>query len=583
MRMSRLVGRQIKEAPKDAQTASHVFMVRGGYVRLVSAGIYTLLPLGKRVCAKVESIIREEMNDIDGQETLMPVVMPRELWEETGRYQGVGAELLRFSDRNGKDMLLGMTHEEAVCHIARTEISSYKQLPAMLYQIQTKYRDEARPRAGLIRVREFTMKDGYSFHADQDDLEAYYDRCHTSYERIFDRIGMPEVVSIQSDTGMMGGKIAHEFMALADCGEDTLFLSPDGASYRANREVATTGLTFESVPALPLERVNTPGQKSIEDVAAFVNLPTTQTGKAVFYRDPEGGLIFAVIRGDIEVNEAKLRKVVGANLELASDDEIKAVGAVPGYASPLGIDPTSCRIVFDPSAVQSSNLVVGANEVDTHLLNFNFERDMADKADQITIADIATARAGDPCPVTGEPLVEQRGIEVGNIFQLGTRYSAAMGCTFLNQNGKAAPMIMGCYGIGVGRAAAAVVEQCHDDRGPIWPISIAPYEVHILGLNHKKQPVREACEALYTALRAQGIEVLYDDRSKRSGFAFADADLIGCPFRVVLSPRALDSGELEFTRRDGSLDEKVPHAEIVDEVVRHVREERARFSRTPSA
>ena len=583
MRMSRLVGRQIKEAPKDAQTASHVFMVRGGYVRLVSAGIYTLLPLGKRVCAKVESIIREEMNDIDGQETLMPVVMPRELWEETGRYQGVGAELLRFSDRNGKDMLLGMTHEEAVCHIARTEISSYKQLPAMLYQIQTKYRDEARPRAGLIRVREFTMKDGYSFHADQDDLETYYDRCHTSYERIFDRIGMPEVVSIQSDTGMMGGKIAHEFMALADCGEDTLFLSPDGASYRANREVATTGLTFESVPALPLERVNTPGQKSIEDVAAFVNLPTTQTGKAVFYRAPEGGLIFAVIRGDIEVNEAKLRKVVGANLELASDDEIKAVGAVPGYASPLGIDPTSCRIVFDPSAVQSSNLVVGANEVDTHLLNFNFERDMADKADQITIADIATARAGDPCPVTGEPLVEQRGIEVGNIFQLGTRYSAAMGCTFLNQNGKAAPMIMGCYGIGVGRAAAAVVEQCHDDRGPIWPISIAPYEVHILGLNHKKQPVREACEALYTALRAQGIEVLYDDRSKRSGFAFADADLIGCPFRVVLSPRALDSGELEFTRRDGSLDEKVPHAQIVDEVVRHVREERARFSRTPSA
>ena len=578
MRMSRLVGRQIKEAPKDAQTASHIFMVRGGYVRPVSAGIYTLLPLGKRVCAKVESIIRDEMDAIDGQETLMPVVMPRELWEETGRYQGVGAELLRFQDRNGKDMLLGMTHEEAVCHIARTEISSYKQLPAMLYQIQTKYRDEARPRAGLIRVREFTMKDGYSFHVDQEDLESYYDRCHIAYERIFERLGMPEVVSIQSDTGMMGGKVAHEFMALADCGEDTLFLSPDGESYRANREVATTALSFEAAEPQPLDKVHTPGQKTIEEVARFVDLPTARTGKAVFYRDPEGGLVFAVIRGDIEVNEAKLRKVVGANLELAGDAEIQAVGAVPGYASPLGVDPESCRIVFDPSAVHSANLVVGANEVDYHLLNFNFGRDMADKADQITVADIATARVGDPCPVTGEPLVEQRGIEVGNIFQLGTRYSAAMGCTFLNQNGKAAPMIMGCYGIGVGRAAAAVVEQCHDDRGPIWPISIAPYEVHIVGINHKKQPVRDACEALYTALRTRGIEVLYDDRSKRSGFAFADADLIGCPFRIVLSPRAVESGEVEFTRRDGTLDEKVPHSQIVEEVVSRIVAERALFS-----
>jgi len=578
MRMSRLVGRQIKEAPKDAQTPSHIFMVRGGYVRLVSAGIYSLLPLGKRVCTKIEAIIREEMDAIEGQETLMPVVLPRELWEETGRYQGVGAELLRFTDRNGKDMLLGMTHEEAVCHIARTEISSYKQLPAMLYQIQTKYRDEARPRAGLIRVREFTMKDGYSFHVDQNDLESYYSRCHTAYDRIFARVGMPRVVAIQSDTGMMGGKVAHEFMALAECGEDTLFLSPDGESYLANREVATTALTYEQGDAEALERVHTPGQKTIEEVAAFVDLPTSRTGKAVFYRDPEGSLVFAVIRGDIEVNEAKLRKVIGANLEPAGDAEIKAVGAVPGYASPLGVDPTACRIVFDPSAVHASNLVVGANEVDYHLLNFNFHRDMADKADQITIADIATARAGDPCPVTGEPLVEQRGIEVGNIFQLGTRYSAAMGCTFLDQNGKAAPMIMGCYGIGVGRAAAAVVEQCHDDRGPIWPISIAPYEVHLIGLNHKKEPVRAACEALYDALRARGIEVLYDDRSKRSGFAFADADLIGCPFRVVLSPRNLDSGEVEFSRRDKSLDTKVSQDRIVEEVVAHVLAERDRFS-----
>ncbi len=576
MRMSRLVGRQIKEAPKDAQTASHIFMVRGGFVRLVSAGIYSLLPLGKRVAAKVEAIIREEMDAIDGQETLMPVVLPRELWDESGRYDGVGPELLRFKDRNGKDMLLGMTHEEAVCHIARTEISSYKQLPAMLYQIQTKYRDEARPRAGLIRVREFTMKDAYSFHADDADLEDYYQRCHEAYERIFARVGMPEVVSILSDTGMMGGNKAHEFMALADVGEDTLFLSPDGTSYLANREVATTAMQYTSGEALPLEKVHTPGQKTIEEVAGFVGLPTTQTGKAVFYQTSAGEVVFAVIRGDLEVNEAKLRKVVGANIDPANDEQIKAVGSVPGYASPLGIEG-ACRFVFDPSAVESANLVVGANEVDYHLLNFNFGRDMADKADKVIVADIATARAGDPCPVTGEPLVEHRGIEVGNIFQLGTKYSAAMGCTFLDRNGKAAPLIMGCYGIGVGRAAAAVVEQCHDERGPIWPISIAPYEVHIVGINHKKQPVREACEALYIALRSREIEVVYDDRGKRSGFAFADADLIGCPFRIVVSPRTLEEGEVELSRRDKTVEMRVSQESVVDDVVARVVAERALY------
>ncbi|NCG19361.1 MAG: proline--tRNA ligase [Rhodobacterales bacterium] len=575
MRMSRLVGRQIKEAPKDAQTASHIFMIRGGFVRPVSAGIYTLLPLGKRVTTKIEAIIRDEMNRIEGQELMMPVVLPRELWEETGRYDSVGSELLRVKDRNDKDMLLAMTHEEGVCHIARTEISSYKQLPAMLYQIQTKYRDEARPRAGLIRVREFTMKDGYSFHVDQECLEAYYERAHEAYVRIFKRIGMPSVVSIESDTGMMGGSIAHEFMALADCGGDTLFLSPDGTSYKANREVARTALTFEGGEPMALEKVHTPGQKSIEDVTNFVKLPTTRAGKAVFYRDSDGKLVFAVIRGDLDVNEGKLRKVVGSALELAYDAEIEAVGCVPGYASPLGVDPTKCRIVFDPSAVESANLVVGANETDYHLLNFNFARDMASVADQVIISDIATARAGDPCPVTGEPLVEQRGIEVGNIFQLGTKYSAAMGCNFLNQQGKSLPLIMGCYGIGVGRAAAAVIEQCHDDRGPIWPISVAPYEVHIVGLNHNKEVVSDVCGEIYADLLAAGIEVLYDDRNKRGGFAFADAELIGCPFRITVAPRGLKEDLVEMKTRDGSVDIKVNVTDIAADVIKRVLEARA--------
>jgi prolyl-tRNA synthetase len=578
MRMSGLFGRQIKEAPSEAQTVSHKFLIRGGYARPVSAGIYSLLPLGKRVTSKIEAIVRQEMDRIEGQEVLMPVVLPRELWDETGRYHSVGAELLRFKDRNDKEMLLAMTHEEGVCHLARTELTSYKQLPAMLYQIQTKYRDEARPRAGLIRVREFTMKDAYSFHADQECLDAYYVQAHSAYERIFKRLGLPSVVSIESDTGMMGGSLAHEFMALADCGEDMLFLSPDGKSYLANREVAKTGLQFEGGEALPLKKVHTPDRTTIDELKDFLNLPANRTGKAVFYRDSEGGLVFAVIRGDIEVNEGKLRKVTGSLLEPAGDAEIRAIGAVPGYASPLGIDFKSCRVVFDPSAVESANLVVGANEVDYHLLNFNFHRDMVEVADKVIIADIATARAGDPCPITGEPLEEKRGIEVGNIFQLGTKYSGAMGCNFLNQQGKSLPMIMGCYGIGIGRAAAAVMEQCHDEQGPIWPISIAPYEVHIVGLNHNKEIVSDACRKIYEELRSRGIEVLYDDRNKRGGFAFADAELIGCPFRIAISPRGLKEGIAELKSRDGQLDVTMPLSELVEDVFRRVVEARAAYT-----
>ncbi len=566
MRLSQLVGQRLKDAPRDAQSPSHIFIIRGGYARPVSTGIYSLLPLGKRVVAKIEKIIREEMDAIDGQEVLMPVVQPQELWEESGRAQAIGPELLRFKDRNGKPMVLAMTHEEAVCHLARTEITSYKQLPSMLYQIQTKYRDEARPRGGLIRVREFTMKDAYSFHATQECLADYYKRVHKAYENIFRRTGLKLCVSIESDTGMIGGKLAHEFMAVADCGEDTLFLNPDG-SYQANREVAVSGIQFPAEPQLPLEEVHTPGKQSIEDVAAFLGTTPDKTGKAVFYSDKDGGLVFVLIRGDFEVNDTKLKKVLlTPELKFANDEQIRACGAEPGYASLLNVDRTKCRIVVDRSAAESCNLVVGANKPDHHLKNFNYSRDAHGAG---VVVDVACVRAGDPCPVTGEPLIEKRGIEVGNIFQLGTRYSEKMGCSFLDQNGKAKPAVMGCYGIGVGRTMAAVIEQNHDQYGPVWPMSIAPYQVHLVALNYAQPEVKVAAEKLYADLQAAGLEVLFDDRGEKAGFAFADADLIGIPLRLIVSPKSLPENKVEFKRRDwGKRSELLDKDTVVAEMVK---------------
>ncbi len=563
MRMSQLVGRQIKETPRDAQTPSHIFLLRGGYVRPVSAGIYSLLPLARRIVRKIEEIIRQEMNAIDGQEILMPVVLPAELWEESGRYESVGQELLRFEDRNEKKMLLGMTHEEAVVHLCRTEVNSYRRLPVMLYQIQTKYRDEARPRAGLIRVREFTMKDGYSFHTSQADLDAYYERAHAAYERIFARLGMDSVMSILSDTGMMGGSVSHEFMAISDSGEDIIFTSPDG-SYRANRDIATAVYSYPDEPAERLEKVATPGKETIDDVAQFLGRPTDRTGKAVFYRTAENNLVFAMIRGDIEVNETKLKNFLGTpEIRMADDATIRAAGAVPGYASPMALDPKTVRIVVDPTAAKTPNLIVGANEAGYHYTGFNFDRDLADTIDSVDVVDIATVRAGDTCPVTGDPLEMKRGIEVGNIFQLGTKYTESMNCRFLDENGVAHPMIMGCYGIGVGRAMAAVIEQSHDEYGPIWPISIAPFELHVTALNLKKDDVAEKAEALYRSLVDAGIDVLYDDRDEKAGSAFADADLIGVPLRIVVSPKTLADGVVEFKHRGRSERETVALGEVV--------------------
>ena len=574
MKMSRMLGRRIKEDPKDAKTVSHKFLIRGGYIRPVSSGIYSLLPPAMRVIEKIEQIVREEMNAIDGQEVLMPVVLPADLWQESGRFNTVGQELLRFKDRNGKDMLLGMTHEEAIVHLVRTEVTSYKQLPLMAYQIQTKYRDEARPRAGLIRVREFTMKDAYSFHTSQESLEEYYERAHQAYVNIFRRVGLRHVLSIKANSGMMGGNVSHEFMSVAECGEDTLFVSPDGVSYKANREIAVSALQFHRSADLPLEKVATQECKTIEEVANFLHVKPENTGKAVFYSDEKGNLIFVLIRGDFEVNESKLQNHLGLlEINFANDEQIRKAGAVPGYASPVGIDPSKARIVIDKSVAGSSNLVVGANEADYHYKNFNYGRDLKD-AD---VVDIATVRNGDPCPVTGEPLQMKRGIEVGNIFQLGTKYSKPMQCNYLDKDGKSHPMIMGCYGIGVGRTMASVVEDSYDEYGPIWPMSIAPYHVEICALNPDRGGVMEASEALYGELTKLGVEVLFDDRGEKAGFMFNDADLIGIPFRVIVSPKSMEKGVVEFKLRGSRDAEMIPLADAAKVLAEKVKDELKKY------
>lgn len=548
MRMTQLFGQRLREDPAEADVIGHRLLLRAGYIRQLGAGIFAYLPLARRAMDKIAAIMREEIDAIGGQELTMPVVNPAELWKATGRWEAIGAEMGRFKDRVGRDMALAMTHEESVVELARREIQSYKQLPQLLYHIQTKWRDDPRPRAGLIRVREFTMLDSYSLDADEAGLERQYQAHYHAYFRIFARCGL-SVVAVASDVGMMGGSQAHEYMYLTPIGEDTLLLC-DACGHRANRQVAAFRKPVPPAEApLPLKKVATPEMKTIQALAEFLDVPASRTAKAVFMvaATAEGErFIFAVIRGDMEVNETKLANAVGAReLRPAAEDEIRAVGAVPGYASPLGVH--DALIVVDELLPHSPNLVSGANEEGYHLLNVNYGRDYTAHR----VADIAAARQGDGCPVCGEPLRESRGVEVGNIFKLGTRYSAAVGATFLDRDKQEKPIIMGSYGIGVGRLLACVAEEHHDDYGLIWPISIAPYAVHLTLLHGKgSSEAQEVAEVLYARLRAAGVEVLYDDREESAGVKFNDADLIGLPLRVTVSERALKQGGVEFKRRD---------------------------------
>jgi prolyl-tRNA synthetase len=590
MRLSSLFSTTLRDAPAGIEAVSHQLLLRAGFIRQLGQGLFSYLPLARRSMTKIENIIREEINAIGGQEITMPVVHPADAWKATGRWHSVGPEMARFKDRKDRDMVLAMTHEEVVADLVKSEIKSYRQLPQLVYHIQTKFRDDPRPRAGLIRVREFTMKDSYSLDADEAGLDKQYRAHYDAYFKIYQRCGLP-VIAVGADVGMMGGSGAHEYMYLTPVGEDTLVLC-DACGYSANRQVATFRKPAAAPEeAKPMERVATPGTKTIEALAQLLGLPKAKTAKAVFlvatHEDAEGQherFVFAVIRGDMEVNETKLANALGASeLRPATDDEIRATGAVPGYASPIGLSTgqhlkrstgraaTGAQsrdaampivIIVDDAIPASLNLVAGANEAGFHLLNTNYGRDYTAHI----AADIAAAGDGDACPECGALLRTSRGVEVGNIFKLGTRYTAAIGATYLAADGVPKPVVMGSYGIGVGRLLACVAEEHHDDKGLIWPVSIAPYHVHLVALAGKDAAVAAQADALYDQLTQAGVEVLYDDRAESPGVKFADADLIGLPLRITVASKALAAGGVELKRRDAEAKEIVPLAEVVERV-----------------
>ena len=596
MRMSHLFGETLRAAPAEVEVAGHRLLLRAGYIRPLAAGIFSYLPLGLRAMRKIENIIREEMDAIGGQEITMPVIHPAELWQGTGRWYEIGDELARFKDRTGRDMVLAMTHEEVVASLARGDVHSYRQLPMLVYQIQTKFRDDPRPRAGLIRVREFTMKDSYSLDADVAGLELQYRNHYRAYVRIFQRVGLSGVIAVAADPGMMGGHVAHEFMFLTEVGEDTLALC-DRCGYSANRVVASFRKPAPPAEAArPLEKVATPGTDTIAALASFLGVPKSRTAKVVFFTAalpvPAGAagenakardvLVMALVRGDMDVNEAKLSRAIRARrLTPASAEAIRAVGAEPGYASPIGVARGAVLVVVDDLVAASSNLIGGANEVGFHYRNVNVGRDF--QPDRV--ADIVDVSAGAACPRCEGSLRLARGVEVGNIFQLGTRFAEALGAKYLDAQGQSHPVVMGSYGIGVGRLLACIVEANHDERGLRLPITVAPYDVHLVRLSAQVPDLDAKADAIYEALRAAGIQVLYDDRDLSAGVKFADADLIGIPLRVTISARSLQHGGCELKRRDRDEVRFVPLDEGpsgVCEAIRQLRDEAAaRLSPTP--
>ncbi len=555
MRMTQLFGRTLRDTPSDVEVPSHQLLLRAGFIRQLSAGIFSYLPLARRSMTKIENIMREEIDAIGGQEMTMPVVHPAEIWQQTGRWYKIGSEMGRFKDKNEHNMVLSMTHEEVIATLARDEVQSYRQLPLLLYHIQTKWRDDPRPRAGLIRAREFTMKDSYSLDRDQAGLDMQYEAHYQAYHKIFKRCGLP-VVAVNSDTGMMGGKAAHEFMYLTQHGEDTLMIC-EQCGYSANRQIAIHRKHPDTAEQpLPIQKVATPGCKTIEDLATYLSVPTHKTAKAVFMiathvngTERVEQFVFAVVRGDMDVNETKLATVLQAvELRPATEAEIRLVGAEPGYASPVGLKDVF--VVVDDLIPRSTNLVSGANLEGYHLLNVNYGRDF--QAD--LVADITLVKDGDECSDCGHMLHSVRGVEVGNIFKLGTWISEAAGCYYLDSEGISHPIVMGSYGIGTGRLLSCIAEEHHDEYGLRWPVSVAPYQVHLLLLRSKNEQehneIQNTAEALYQALQQAHIEVLYDDRSESPGIKFNDADLIGNPLRLTVSERSLKNGGVEYKRRD---------------------------------
>ncbi len=570
MRFSKLFGKTLRQAPSEAESISHRLLLRSGMIAQIAAGIYSYLPLGWRVLKKIESIIREEIDKAGGQELMLPVLQPFELWQQSGRDVSFGQSLFTLTDRKEHKLVLGPTHEEVVAELAHRYVQSYRDLPLLLYQIQTKFRDEPRPRGGLLRVREFIMKDLYSFDVDAAGLDESYEKMSQAYKNIYARLGLPALM-VEADSGAIGGKESHEFMVITETGEDEIIYCSN-CSYAANAEKAQSAKTIIAVSRspeqsegaakqfLPLEEIATPRCKTIEEVASFLGVSTNQTFKAVFY-SADGEFVFVVIRGDLEVNETKLRNTLKCSeLRLATEGEVSEAGIVAGFASPIGIKDV--KIVADDSITWGANFIAGANKPGYHFKNANYPRDF-----QVDlIADIALAHAGDSCPKCGSELSSARGIEVGHIFKLGTFISEKMEAFFLDPNGASRPIVMGSYGIGLGRLLAAIVEQSHDDKGIIWPLSIAPYQVYLCPLYLDNTEVAPLAEKVYQELGKTGVAVLFDDRDESPGIKFNDADLLGIPLRLILSPRTIQSQSIEVKWRTGKETQLLPLGSVAAEV-----------------
>lgn len=564
MRASEFLLSTLKETPSDAEVVSHQLMLRAGLIRRVAAGIYNWMPLGLRVLRKVEQIVREEMERAGALELSMPVVQPAELWEESGRWELYGPELCRLEDRHQRPFCLGPTHEEVITQIARSEIKSYKQLPVNLFQIQTKFRDEIRPRFGVMRSREFVMKDGYSFHIDQISQEETYWRMHQAYTCVFTRLGL-DFRAVEADSGAIGGSLSHEFHVLAKSGEDAIAFSSE-SDYAANVELAPAlaGKPDESVQAEPaLERFATPGIKTIDDLAQQLDIPADQSIKTLLAKDDQGGLVALVVRGDHRLNAIKASKLPGmlSPLMLAEAAEVKAIlGA--GFGS-LGPVKLPVRVIVDHTAAMMSSFVCGANEDDYHLRGATWKRDVP----HCEFADIREIVAGDPSPCGQGTLDIRRGIEVGHIFQLGTKYSEAMSATVLDDQGRQQPMVMGCYGIGITRIVAAAIEQNHDDKGIIWPTTMAPFDIVLVPLGaDKSEAVQDATETLYAACTEAGVSTFLDDRKERPGVKFAEMELLGIPIRITIGARSLAEGNLELTHRRSGETEMVAPTDILERI-----------------
>ena len=543
MRISKLLGERLKDAPANATSKSHIFLSRAGYIKQVANGIYTFMPPAERVSKKIQDIIREEMDAVGGQEVLFPVVMPRELWDLSGRYSSIGQELVRFKDRSNHDLVLGMTHEEAAVHAALGTIKSYEQLPFMIYQIQTKFRDEARARAGLIRVREFLMKDAYSFHATQQDLEEYYKTLYDAYFKIFHRMGLKNVIAVHSDSGMMGGKVADEFQLLTDIGEDTIVICPECDS-ASNIDVATSEMPENDHIFGVKQEVFTGEAKTIDEVCSNLNKRPNQIAKAVCYAviGDENRVVIAFLRGDREVNEAKLKNLVGGEIAIK---DLQDSGLVKGNIGCVDLNVPNAEIYFDRSLEGLESFVTGANKEGYHYQGVSITRDVKPEK----FVDISKVAEGDRCPVCGAKLLVKNGIEIGNIFQLGTRYTQKMGLSVHMPDGSTINPIMGCYGIGIGRCLASIAEENCDEKGLVWPMSVAPWHIYLCPIRLDDPVVKEKAEWLYKKLTAENFEVLYDDRLTSAGVKFTDSELMGIPVRIVISPKTIENGQVEITIR----------------------------------